>query len=88
VRVARGATTTAAPRASSRRTPRSHARRLIATSNATRFRVDGKYIELRPLEFRLLAALFEAPGHTFTREELLARLWQDAAPTPRVSTRT
>jgi DNA-binding response OmpR family regulator len=38
-------------------------------------RVRGKRIELRPREYELLAFLMENPGHTFTREQLLSRIW-------------
>lgn len=35
--------------------------------------VAGDVVELTPSEFKLLHALIENPGHTFTREELLER---------------
>lgn len=35
--------------------------------------VDGRPVELTPTEFKLLQALMENPGYTFTREELLEK---------------
>ncbi len=37
----------------------------------------GVLLELTPVEFRLLRALLSAPGHAFTRDQLLARLHDD-----------
>lgn len=36
---------------------------------------DSSLVELTPREFDLLYALAEQPGHVFTREELLERVW-------------
>jgi two-component system alkaline phosphatase synthesis response regulator PhoP len=35
--------------------------------------LDGRLIELTPTEFRLLQALMENPGYTYSREELLEK---------------
>lgn len=35
----------------------------------------GATVHLTAMEFDLLAQLFSAPGHVFTREDLLARVW-------------
>ncbi len=37
--------------------------------------VDGVAVELRPLEFKLLALLIGHPGRVYSREELLAEVW-------------
>jgi DNA-binding response OmpR family regulator len=37
--------------------------------------VDGVPVELTTLEFDLLAALAGAPGHVFTRRQLIERVW-------------
>jgi len=37
--------------------------------------IAGRPVELRPKEFELLAALVRAPGHVFTREQLLNSVW-------------
>lgn len=39
--------------------------------------LDGKEIELTPVEFRLLAALAAAPGRVFSRDGLLDKLYAD-----------
>ena len=36
---------------------------------------DGKSIHLGPKEFRILRILMEKPGHVFSREQLLDRVW-------------
>jgi two-component system phosphate regulon response regulator PhoB len=38
-------------------------------------RVDGAAMSLRPLEYKLAATLLAQPGKVFTREELLAEVW-------------
>jgi two-component system phosphate regulon response regulator PhoB len=58
--------------------------RLVVDLERHEVRIDGAFVELRPLEFRLLVTLLEAPGRAFTRAELISRLWSDATPTPRV----
>ena len=40
-----------------------------------RLTVDGQVVDLTPHEYALLAALMAAPGRTFTRDELLERLY-------------
>ena len=37
--------------------------------------VGGREVQLRPLEFKLLALLVSHPGKVFSREELLAEVW-------------
>jgi len=39
--------------------------------------LDGKDIDLTPVEFRLLAALAAAPGRVFSRDGLLEKLYAD-----------
>ncbi len=36
---------------------------------------EGERLELRPLEFKLLATLMAEPGRVFTRDELLRTVW-------------
>ena len=38
-------------------------------------RADGEPLELRPLEFKLLATLMAEPGRVFSRQDLLATVW-------------
>lgn len=40
---------------------------------------DGKAIELRPAEYRLLQFLLEHPGRVFSRDQLLDLVWRDDA---------
>jgi two-component system, OmpR family, response regulator ResD len=42
---------------------------------ARRVEVDGRRVELTAKEFDLLVAFARAPGHVFSREELLSRVW-------------
>ena len=39
--------------------------------------LDGKRLDLTPVEFRLIAALAAAPGRVFPREKLLEKLYAD-----------
>jgi two-component system, OmpR family, response regulator BaeR len=39
--------------------------------------LDGRPLDLTPVEFRLLSALASAPGRVFPRERLLERLYED-----------
>lgn len=39
--------------------------------------LDGKALDLTPVEFRLLGALAAAPGRVFSRDKLLERLYAD-----------
>jgi two-component system phosphate regulon response regulator PhoB len=41
------------------------------------FLLAGQAIELRPLEFNLMALFLARPGHVFSREEIRERLWAD-----------
>lgn len=44
-------------------------------------RRNGKALEIGPAEFRLLEFLMTSPGRVFSREQLLACVWPEAAPT-------
>ncbi len=39
-------------------------------------RADGDKLELRPLEFKLLATLLAEPGRVFSRKDLLRTVWE------------
>jgi len=39
--------------------------------------LEGSPLELTPVEFRLLSVLAAMPGHVFSREDLLERLYED-----------
>jgi two-component system response regulator BaeR len=39
--------------------------------------LDGRRLDLTPVEFRLLGTLAEAPGRVFSRDKLLSRLYDD-----------
>ena len=57
------------------RRPRSAGTGLILEEH--RAILDGKALDLTPVEFRLLKALASAPGRVFPRERLLERLYED-----------
>jgi DNA-binding response OmpR family regulator len=40
--------------------------------------VDGRPVELTPLEFRLVALLASAPGTAFTRRAIVEHLWRSS----------
>lgn len=40
-------------------------------------RVDGRPLDLTPVEFRLLKTLLDSPGRVWTRQQLLDRLYDD-----------
>lgn len=40
-------------------------------------RLDGRYLDLTPIEFRILAAMAQFPGRIFTRNDLLDRAYPD-----------
>lgn len=40
--------------------------------------VEGRPVDLTPLEFRLVAALAERPGQVVTRREIVAELWHSS----------
>ncbi|HEU0035974.1 MAG TPA: response regulator [Kofleriaceae bacterium] len=69
----------AAPRARSEPEP---AAKLLASGTLTvdpithDVRGDGTPLQLRPLEYKLLATLLSEPGRVFTREDLLRRVWE------------
>lgn len=48
---------------------------VVVDSVARRVTLDGAEIELTPREYDLLKILAQSPGRTFTREELLDRVW-------------
>jgi len=50
---------------------------LILDEAAHRAELDGRALDLTPVEFRLLGALAAAPGRIFPRQRLLERLYQD-----------
>ena len=50
---------------------------LILHEAEHRAELDGRAIDLTPVEFRLLAALASAPGRVFPRDKLLERLYAD-----------
>ncbi|WP_353234608.1 response regulator [Diaphorobacter ruginosibacter] len=50
---------------------------LRVDAEAYRAYYKGELLPLTPVEFRLLRILLSAPGHAFTREQLLARLHDD-----------
>jgi two-component system response regulator BaeR len=50
---------------------------LVIDEASHRVALDGKDIELTPVEFRLLAALAAVPGRVFSRDGLLEKLYAD-----------
>ena len=48
---------------------------LVIDADARRVSLDGEPVELTPREYDLLRVLALTPGKTFTREELLDRVW-------------
>ena len=58
-----------------------HARQAMGAlrvdADAYRAYYKGELLELTPVEFRLLKILSASPGHTFSRDQLLARLHDD-----------
>jgi DNA-binding response OmpR family regulator len=48
---------------------------LLLDLNNRRFSVAGRSVDLTPHEYNLLKTLMTAPGRTFTRDELLDRLY-------------
>jgi two-component system response regulator BaeR len=50
---------------------------LVIDETSHKVSLDGKDIELTPVEFRLLAALAAAPGRVFSRDGLLEKLYAD-----------
>lgn len=57
--------------------PRVQRDQLWVDVDAYRAYYKGVLLELTPVEFRLLRVLLSAPGHVFTRDQLLARLHDD-----------
>jgi len=52
---------------------------LTIDSTKRRVQVRGRRVELTYVEFEILAALARNPGRVFGREQLLSRIWGDAA---------
>jgi two-component system response regulator BaeR len=50
---------------------------LVLDEATHRAELDGRVLDLTPVEFRLLQALAAAPGRVFARERLLERLYED-----------
>jgi two-component system, OmpR family, response regulator BaeR len=50
---------------------------LVLNEAEHRAELDGRALDLTPVEFRLLAALASAPGRVFPRDKLLARIYED-----------
>ncbi len=50
---------------------------LVLDEARHRATLDGKLLDLTPVEFRLLGALAAAPGRVFSRDRLLERLYAD-----------
>jgi two-component system response regulator BaeR len=50
---------------------------LVIDEASHKVSLDGKDIDLTPVEFRLLAALAAAPGRVFSRDGLLEKLYAD-----------
>ena len=50
---------------------------LVMDESTHRAELDGRPLDLTPVEYRLLRALASAPGRVFARERLLERLYED-----------
>ncbi|MEW6278936.1 MAG: response regulator transcription factor [Candidatus Eremiobacterota bacterium] len=50
---------------------------LVIDTEARRVTLEGEPVELTPTEYELIRVLSGAPGKTFSREELLDRVWGD-----------
>jgi len=50
---------------------------LVLNDEKHEARLDGRAIDLTPVEFRLLRALAAVPGRVFPRDRLLAQLYED-----------
>jgi len=50
---------------------------LVLSEEKHEARLDGRALELTPVEFRLLRALAATPGRVFPRDKLLAQLYED-----------
>ena len=48
---------------------------LVVNTDTRTVILEGEPVELTPKEYELLCLLFHAPGKTFTRDELLDRVW-------------
>ena len=52
-------------------------RGLVIDEPSHRAELDGRSLDLTPVEFRLLGTLASAPGRVFSRDKLLERLYED-----------
>jgi DNA-binding response OmpR family regulator len=52
--------------------------RVLIDQGTGRVSIDGRTLELTPLEYRLLLVLANHPGQALTRAQLLDSLWDDA----------
>src|SRR6266436_210863 len=52
-------------------------RGLVIDEPSHRAELDGRSLDLTPVEFRLLGTLASAPGRVFSRDRLLQRLYED-----------
>jgi two-component system response regulator BaeR len=59
------------------RRPRTAPTGLVLDESTHGAKLDGKALDLTPVEFRLLRALASSPGRVFPRERLLERLYED-----------
>ena len=59
--------------------PGMHVSQSGSRGSLTQFRVRGAEANLTFVEFEILGALARNPGRVFTRDQLLARIWGDAA---------
>jgi two-component system response regulator BaeR len=50
---------------------------LVIDEASHKVSLDGKDVDLTPVEFRLIAALAAAPGRVFSRDSLLEKLYAD-----------
>ena len=48
---------------------------IVMDMNSHNVTYDGNDVKMGPTEFKLLATFVEQPGHTFTREALLDKVW-------------
>ena len=64
-------------------TPASHASHILecqglrVDTDSKQCTVDGKDVAMPRKEFEILATLMTDPGHIFSREELLAKVWPE-----------
>ena len=76
-RSARAGTTTAAAAGTASATATATAGPIVVDEGRMQVRYYGRVLELSRYEFGLLKTLASRPGHVFTREALLDRVWGD-----------